>query len=133
MMSFLELRAQRVSPLKSLVWLSNSGIQVKKKTTVIMFYVSKNKKRLCINTRSTLSSTHHLLFKMTEQHVFAIVSSESLFEQPGKTSNALRSKRTKICVKHSSAMPLCRSACVRRYVCFLSLFSNLFVLICLAA
>lgn len=44
-----------------------------------------------------------------------LVSSESLCEQPGKTLNVSRSRKTKIYARRWSVMPLCRSACVRRY------------------
>lgn len=44
-----------------------------------------------------------------------MASPESLFKQPGRTSNASRSRKTKICMKRSSAMLSCRSACVKRY------------------
>lgn len=47
--------------------------------------------------------------------LFVMPSTESLYKQPGRTSSASRSRKTKICTKRSSAMPSCRSACVKRY------------------
>lgn len=47
--------------------------------------------------------------------LFVMASTGSLYKQPGRTSNASRSRKIKICMKRSSAMPSCRSACVKRY------------------
>lgn len=68
-----------------------------------------------------------------QSSLFVIASSESSCERPGKTSSVFRSRKTKIYAKRSSAMPLCRSACVKRYslVCIFFLVSAVCFASCL--
>lgn len=69
--------------------------------------------KVCSLTRHKVSSSYPAAVSLS-----VCVTAGTMLNGRGWTCSALGSRKTKTCGRHSSATPLCRSACARRYTSY---------------